>query len=51
MNKHLKYVNVQNIHKDLDRRTIVTITNTVRSSVLHTDYDLNIYVNFYIYIF
>jgi hypothetical protein len=28
MDKHLKYINVQNIHKDLDRRTLV-VTNTV----------------------
>jgi hypothetical protein len=38
MNKHLKYRNVQNIHKDLDHRTIVAIIDIVHTSVLETAY-------------
>jgi hypothetical protein len=33
MNIHLKYINLQCIYKDLDRRTMVAITNIIRTSV------------------
>jgi hypothetical protein len=38
MNKHLKYINVQNIHRGLNRRTIVAITDIVYTSVPETAY-------------
>ena len=33
MNKHLEYINVQNIHKNTKSRTIFSILKTVRNSI------------------
>jgi hypothetical protein len=41
MNIHLKYLNGQNILKDLGQRTIVAVTNIVRTYVLETAYVCN----------
>jgi hypothetical protein len=36
MNKHLKYINVQNINKNMNYITIVVITHTVQISFMST---------------